>query len=378
MRIHAAASIGDYRELARRRLPRILFDYIDGGSYDEVTLARNVEDFAALKLRQRVLRDMSQVETGVELFGQHLSMPVMLGPVGFAGMYARRGEVQAARAAKEAGLPFTLSTLGICAAEEVAKGAGVPPWYQLYMIRDRGYVRELIGRVRALGCPVLVLTVDLPVPGARYRDVRATARGRLGEAIAGLSRPGWLRDVHFGGRPHLFGNIAAACPDARTFGEAWEWIRANFDPSVTWADLDFVRAHWGGPILVKGILDAADARAAADAGVEGIVVSNHGGRQLDGVRSTISALPAIADAVGDRLAVLLDGGVRSGLDVLKALSLGARACLLGRAWAYALAAGGQAGVARMLGTMRDELRAAMVLTGCNSAGSAGRELLDLD
>jgi L-lactate dehydrogenase (cytochrome) len=379
MNLDRAASVDDFRVLARRRLPRILFDYIDGGSYAEVTLARNTADMMALSLRQRVMRDMSALDLSVELFGRTLAMPVILGPVGFAGMYARRGEVQAARAAQAAGVPFTLSTVGICSVEEVADGAGTPPWFQLYMTRDRGHMRDLLARVAAAGSPILVLTVDLPTPGARYRDLRSGMgrkldwRGQLAQAADGMAHPHWLRDVYLMGRPHSFGNLAGALPEASSFADAWGWIRDNFDPSVTWADLDFVRAHWRGPIIVKGVLDGDDARAAADAGADGLVVSNHGGRQLDGVRSSISALPRIADAVGDRLTVMVDGGVRSGLDVLKALGLGARAVLLGRSWAFALAAGGEAGVARMLATLREELRAAMVLTGCASVDDAAAE-----
>jgi len=375
-----AASVDDYRALARRRLPRVLFDYIDGGSYAEATLRRNVDDLAALALRQRVMRDMSAIDPAVELFGERLSMPLALGPVGFAGMYARRGEAQAARAARAAGVPFCLSTVGICGIEEAAAAAPAP-WFQLYMIKDRGYVRELLRRAGAAGSRVLLFTVDLPTPGARYRDLRSGMMsqkgpaGRLRQAIDGLAHPGWLVDVYLRGRPHSFGNLAAALPRTQSFADAWDWIRANFDRSVTWADLDFVRANWAGPIVVKGILDPADARAAVAAGVDGLVVSNHGGRQLDGAPSSIRALPAVAEAVDGRCAVLMDGGVRSGLDVLKALGAGARAVMLGRAWAYAVAAGGETGVAKLLATFRAELETAMVLTGCARAADAGPHLL---
>lgn len=375
MSLARAACVEDLRVIARQRLPRLLFDYIDGGSYAEVTLARNVADLAAVTLRQRVLRDMSKVQAGVSLFGEDLSMPVILGPVGFAGMFARRGEVQAARAARSAGVPFTLSTVGICDVEEVTAGAGASPWFQLYVTKDRDHVRSLLARAAAAGCRVLVLTVDLPTPGARYHDVRSGMRSSgLGVTIArvvdGLRHPAWLRDVYLAGRPHRFGSLVGALPADAGYPEAWRWIGANFDAAVTWADLDFIRTHWCGTIVVKGILDIEDARIAADMAVDGIVVSNHGGRQLDGARSSIAALPEIAEAVGDRVTILFDGGIRSGLDVLKALSHGARAVMLGRAWAYALAAGGQAGVTRMLGMMREELRAAMVLTGCDRIDTA--------
>lgn len=375
------ASIADYRELARRRLPSLLFDYIDGGSYAEVTLGRNVADMEAIALRQRVMKDMTRVEMATQVLGQNWSMPVGLAPVGLSGMYARRGEVQAAKAAAAAGVPFCLSTVGICSVEEVA-GQGTAPWFQLYMLKDRGYMRELIGRAKAAGCPVLVFTVDLAVPGSRYRDVRSGLSSKVDFANSlnrlwqGATHPAWLWDVWVRGRPHVFGNVSGAVPEAKGGDDFWGWIGRNFDRSVTWADLDFVRQTWDGPIVVKGVLDPEDAREAVRAGAQGIVVSNHGGRQLDGAVSSIAALPRIVDAVGGDLEVLLDGGVRSGLDVLKALALGAKAVLVGRAWAYALGAGGEAMVARMLASLRAELAVAMVLTGCNSVQDAGETLLD--
>jgi L-lactate dehydrogenase (cytochrome) len=376
------ACVSDYRELARRRLPRLLFDYIDGGSYAETTLRRNVEDFEAIALRQRVLRDVSKISLATELFGQPMSMPVGLGPIGMAGMYARRGEVQAAKAAKAAGVPFTLSTVGVCDLAEVVGGAGVAPWFQLYMIRDRGYMRTLLETARDLGCPVLVFTVDLPVPGARYRDMRTGLFGgkpplsaSIRRVFDGLSHPAWLWDVQVNGKPHTFGNIAPAIPEAKGTADFWPWVSRNFDPSLTWKDLDWIRQHWSGPIVIKGVLDADDAREAVKAGVDGIVVSNHGGRQLDGVLSGVRALPAIADAAGDDLTVLMDGGVRSGLDVVKALALGAKGVLLGRAWAWALAGRGQDGVAHVLEIIRQEMHMAMALTGCTDVRQAGRELL---
>ncbi|WP_312163115.1 L-lactate dehydrogenase [Phenylobacterium sp.] len=376
------ASVADYRELAKRRLPKMFFEYIDGGSYAEVTLERNVADLEALALRQRVMRDMTQLDMSVEVLGQKMTMPLGLSPVGMAGMYARRGEVQAAKAAAVAGVPFCLSTVGVCSVEEVAE-AGKAPWFQLYMLKDRGYMRELLGRAKAAGCPVLVFTVDLPLPGARYRDVRsgftgATAlSGAMNTAWQGVTHPEWLWDVWLNGRPHSLGSVAGAIPQGRSVTDFLSWIAKNFDRSVTWADLDFVREIWDGPIVVKGVLDPEDARDAVRAGAQGLVVSNHGGRQLDGVRSSVSALPAVVDAVGGDLEVFMDGGVRSGLDVLKALSLGAKACFIGRAWAYALGAGGRPMVAKMLGTLRAELATAMVLTGCNAARDADKLLLDV-
>lgn len=376
-----AASVDDYRELARRRLPRILFDYIDGGAYAEDTLRRNVDDLRHVRLRQRVLRDVSRVSTEVELFGRRYAMPIALAPVGMAGMYARRGEVQAARAAVAAGAPFTLSTVSICGVEEVAEAAGGPFWFQLYMIRDRGYMAEVLARAKAAGCSALLFTVDLPVPGARYREARngghgaASLANRLKTAADGLAHPAWFGDVFLGGRPHTLGNVAAAIPNNRGMADFWTWVVKNFDPSVTWADLDWVRERWDGPLVLKGILDAEDAEAAVRAGADGIVVSNHGGRQLDGVPSAIAALPAIVEAVGDRTTVLMDGGVRSGLDALKALALGAKAVLVGRAWAYALGARGGQGVSEVLEILRGELATALALTGCPDVRDAGRELL---
>ncbi|HQT54640.1 MAG: L-lactate dehydrogenase [Phenylobacterium sp.] len=376
------ASVSDYRDLARRRLPPMFFEYIDGGSYAEVTLKRNVADLEAIALRQRVMRDMSQLDLSIETLGQKLAFPVGLAPVGMAGMYGRRGEVQAARAAASLGVPFCLSTVGVCSVEEVA-ASGTAPWFQLYMLKDRGYMAELLARAKAAGCPVLVFTVDLPLPGSRYRDVRSGFTGATGlsgalnTAWQGVTHPGWLWDVWLHGRPHTLGSVANAVPKAGGVTDFLAWIASNFDRSVTWADLDWVRKTWDGPIVIKGVLDPQDARDAVKAGAQGLIVSNHGGRQLDGVRSSISALPAVADAVGEDLEVYLDGGVRSGLDVLKALSLGAKACFVGRAWAYALGAGGEKMVARMLGTLRSELATAMVLTGCRNARDADRTLLDL-
>jgi L-lactate dehydrogenase (cytochrome) len=377
-----AASVSDYRELARRKLPRIFFEYIDGGSYAQTTLARNIHDMEALSLRQRVMRDMTELDMSVETLGQKLSMPVGLAPVGMGGMFGRRGEVAASRAASAAGVPFCLSTVGVCSIEEVA-AAGAPPWFQLYMLKDRGYMRELIGRAKAGDCPVLVFTVDLPIPGSRYRDVRSGFTGTKGLEKAltfawdGITHPAWMWEVWMRGRPHTLGNVAGALKGEKV-NDYLGWLASNFDRSVTWKELDFVREIWDGPIVIKGVLDPEDAGDAVKAGAQGLVVSNHGGRQLDSVRSSISALPRIADAVGDDLEIYMDGGVRSGLDVLKALALGAKACLLGRPWAYALAAGGEPAIARMLQTLKSEMAVAMVLTGCSSLKAAGRELLDLE
>lgn len=371
------ANFDDHRRAARARLPRLLFDYVDGGSYAERTLAANVADFAAIELRQRVMRDVSSLEIGVELFGQKLAMPVALAPVGMGGLLRRRGEAQAARAARAAGVPFCLSTLSICGLDEVAKVA--PPWFQLYVLKDRGFMRDLLARARELGSPVLMFTVDLPVPGARYRDVRSGmfggGAGALKRLMDGAIHPAWVWDVWLRGQPHTFANAAPSVGARASFADFWVWVRENFDPTLTWKDLEWIREAWGGPIVLKGVLDKDDAKQAAALGVDGLVVSNHGGRQLDDAPSSIRALPAIAEAVGDRCSVLMDGGVRSGLDVLKATSLGAKACLIGRAWAFALAAGGEAAVAAMLATMRAELQTAMALTGCTRITEAAVDLL---
>ncbi len=375
------ASIPDFREASRRRTPHFLFEYIDGGSYAEVTLRRNIADLEAIALRQRVLRDISRIDMTTELFGVKQALPVVLAPVGLAGMNARRGEVQAVRAANAAGVPFTLSTVSVCPIAEVAAASDRPFWFQLYMIRDRAFMKDLLVQARAARCSALVFTVDLPVPGSRYRDVRsglAGAPGLMGQMrrmAQGAARPGWAWDVGLFGRPHHLGNVAPVLKGKSGLNDYMAWMGRNFDPSITWADLDFIRAEWDGPLIIKGILDPDDARQAADPGVDGIVVSNHGGRQLDGVLSSARALPPIADAVGHRLTVLADGGVRSGLDVARMLALGAHGVMLGRAWVWALGAGGEAGVTKMLKLLAAELRVAMALGGFTSIDQIDRSAL---
>lgn len=377
----APATPQDYRERARRRLPRQLFDYVDGGAYDENTLRRNVADLGGLLLRQRVMRDVSVRERSVTVLGQRMSMPVVLAPVGLAGMIAPRAEVQAARAAHAHGVPFTESTVSICSVEEVAAATPAPPWFQLYVMRDRGYAEELMGRARAVGTPVLVLTVDLAVVGARHRDTRNAITGdptRLARALRGLdlvAHPRWLREVGIGGRPLTFGNLEKAVPGARTPDAFRAWVDGQFDPSVTWDDIAWVREHWDGRLVVKGVLDGEDARQAVAAGVDGIIVSNHGGRQLDSVPSTVQALPAVIDAVGDQTEVLVDGGIRTGLDVVKMVALGARAVLIGRAWAWAVAARGRAGVGHVLDVIAADIDTAMGLTGVRSLAELDRSCL---
>jgi L-lactate dehydrogenase (cytochrome) len=377
-----AAAPSDYRELARKRVPHFLFEYVDGGSYAETTLRRNTADLQQIVLRQRVLRDMSQLDLSMTLFGRTYRMPVVLGPIGLAGLYARRGEVQAARAAERAGIAFTLSTVSACPLEEVTSAVRDPIWFQLYMIRDRGFMADLLARAQAAGCAALVFTVDMPVPGSRYRDYRsglagaAGSIGRMRRALQAIRCPRWAWDVGLRGRPHHLGNVAPVLGDKTGLEDFFAWMRTNFDPSVSWRDLEFIRERWKGPLILKGILDPEDARLAATLGADGIVVSNHGGRQLDGVTSVCRALPGIADAVGEKLAVLADGGVRSGLDVIRMLALGARGVLLGRAWAYALAASGEAGVGHVLELIAAEMRVCMTLTGVTQVSAIGRSILD--
>jgi L-lactate dehydrogenase (cytochrome) len=375
------ATVSDYRELARRRLPRQLFDYIDGGAYEESTLRANVGDLERVLLRQVVMRDVSTRDPAVEVLGKRIALPVILGPVGLGGMFAPRAEVQAARAAERAGVPFVESTVSVCGIEEVAAATSAAPWFQLYVMRDRGYARELMGRAHAVGAPVLVLTVDLAVVGARHRDTRNAIVGHpstWARAVRGLdlaAHPRWIRDVAFGGKPLTFGNLERAVPGARNPAAFRQWVDSQFDPGVTWDDIAWVRENWTGKLIVKGILDPDDARRAVDAGVDGIVVSNHGGRQLDSVPSSARVLPDVVEAVADRAQVLADGGVRTGLDVVKMVALGARAVLVGRAWAWAMAARGEAGVRHVLAILRADIDVALGLTGHRSIADVDRSTL---
>ena len=377
----AAASITDLREAARRRLPHFLFEYIDGGSYAEQTLHRNEADLREIALRQRVLRDVSDIDLSARLFGTDYAMPVGLAPVGLAGLNARRGECQAVRAAQTAGVPFTLSTVGACDIEEVAEAAEKPFWFQLYVIRDRGFMRDLMARAKAAGCSALIFTVDMPMPGSRYRDYRSGLAGapglggKLRRAVQAAARPRWAWDVGLWGRPHSLGNVAPVLGNDSGIEDFFAWMRDNFDPSIDWDDLEFIRKEWNGPLIIKGILDPGDALRAAELGADGIVVSNHGGRQLDGVLSSARTLPAIAEAVDGRMTVLADGGVRSGLDVVRMLALGADGVLLGRAWAYALGAGGQRSIEEMLAIIAAEMKIAMALTGVTRIADIDGEIL---
>lgn len=358
-----------FRDAAQKRLPSFIFEYIDGGSYDEHTLRRNVDDFKAITLRQRVLRDVSNINTATRLFGRDMALPVALAPIGIAGFYRRRGETQAVRAAEAAGIPIVLSTMSCCPLEEVRAASKQPFWMQLYIIRDRGFMKDFLVRMEKAGIDTLFLTVDLAINGIRYRDRIGGLAGsqsllqRPDRLLDILSHPAWAWDVGLRGRPLTIGNVAPAMPNGAGLKQFQAWVARNFDPSVTYKDIAWLRQHWKGKLVLKGITDPGDAAHAAEEGMDGIVVSNHGGRQLDGSLSSIAALPAVRDAVAGRMTVMLDGGVRSGLDVLRALALGADSVLLGRAWAYALAARGEAGVSQMLAIIKEELEVAMALTG---------------
>nr|WP_047168050.1 L-lactate dehydrogenase [Sphingomonas sp. Y57] len=359
----------DFRLLAKNRLPPFLFEYLDGGANGEVTLARNRDDLAQVVLDQRVLRTVKGPDPSVRVASMRLPLPVILGPIGLAGMNARRGECQAARAAAQHGVPFCLSTVSACSLGEVASSTPHPIWFQLYMMRDRGLMAALLEEAQTRGCAALIFTVDMPVPGIRYRDYRSGLAGlsplagairRIGQAV---KHPRWAWDVGVRGRPHVLGNVAPLLARRSGLEDFMAWMRSNFDPDVSWSDLEFVRRHWRGPLIIKGILNPHDAREAAALGADAIVVSNHGGRQLDGAMSTARALPEIAQSVGDRIDVLVDGGVRSGVDVVRMLALGAKAVLLGRAWACALAAQGERGVIRLIDLIDAEIRTAMALNG---------------
>jgi L-lactate dehydrogenase (cytochrome) len=369
-------SIEDLRGIARRRIPRALFDYIDRGSYDELTWRRNRDDLRRLQLRQRVMVDVSRISVGATVLGEHWNLPVGLAPTGLTGFFHRDGEIAAARAAQRAGVPFCLSTMSICSLEDVRAAVAGAFWFQLYLMRDRGFNESLIARAREARCSALMVTLDLPLQALRRQDPRngLSVPMKLTAANAWeiLSRPRWLSGVLMGKRRTL-GNLETFFPKSG-IGQLSEWVGGQFDPSITWRDVAWVRERWPGRLIVKGILDAGDARQAAAHGVDAIVVSNHGGRQLDGATSTIAALPRVVEAAG-RCEVLMDGGVTSGQDVLKALASGARACLIGKAFLYGLAADGERGVSLALDIIRRELEVSMALTACRETGTVNRQCL---
>ncbi|ELB2037123.1 FMN-dependent L-lactate dehydrogenase LldD [Vibrio parahaemolyticus] len=368
----------DYRAAAKAKLPPFLFHYIDGGSYDERTLKRNTDDLGDVALRQRVLRDMTDLSLETEIFGEKLAMPIVLAPVGLTGMYARRGEVQAAKAAEKKGIPFTMSTVSVCPIEEVAPAIERPMWFQLYVLKDRGFMKNVLERAKAAGVTTLVFTVDMPVPGARYRDMHSGMSGpnaAMRRVFQAMRHPSWALDVGLLGKPHDLGNISTYRGEPTKLEDYIGWLGANFDPSISWKDLEWIRDFWDGPMVIKGILDEEDAKDAVRFGADGIVVSNHGGRQLDGVLSTAKALPSIADAVKGDLKIFVDSGIRTGLDVVRMLALGADCTLLGRSFVYALAAQGGAGVENLLDLYDKEMRVAMTLTGAKTIADLSRDSL---
>lgn len=368
----------DYREAARRRLPPFLFHYIDGGAYAEHTLRRNVSDLSDVELRQRVLKNMSDLSINTQLWDDKLSMPVVLAPVGLSGMYARRGEVQAARAAAKKGISYTMSTVSVCPIEEVTPEIDRPMWFQLYVLKDRGFMKNVLERAVAAGVKTLVFTVDMPVPGARYRDAHSGMSGpnaELRRYWQSVTHPRWAFDVGLNGKPHDLGNVSKYLGKPTGLADYIGWLGANFDQSISWKDLEWIREFWKGPMIIKGILDPDDAKDAVTFGADGIVVSNHGGRQLDGVLSSARALPAIADAVKGDIKILADSGIRSGLDVVRMLALGADAVMIGRAFVYALATAGEEGVLNLLNLFEKEMRVAMTLTGAKSVSDISSDLL---
>ncbi len=373
-----AINIDDLRSLARRRLPRLVFEFIDGGAQDEITLRANRDDFSALRLIPRVLTNIEQRDQSLVMFGRRYSAPLILAPTGLAGLVARRGELQAVRAAHRANVPYCLSAMATCSIEEIGHEAEAPNWFQLYVLRDRGLTKAFIERARAANCSALVLTVDTKLQGPRERDIRNgfTVPPRFGlSTLADFALHWrWLLDVGFG--PKIkFRNFEGTNVNSDDAVTITQFIAGQYDLSLSWRDVEWFKSEWGGPVLLKGVLSPEDAAKAVEAGLDGIIVSNHGGRQLDGAISAIAALPAVIEAVAGRVPVILDGGIRRGADVIKARALGATACMIGRPWLYGLAAGGEAGVARALSILRDEIDLALGLLGCTSLAEVDRGVL---
>ena len=370
--------IDDLRQAARRRVPRQFFEYADGGSYAEQTLRANRADLESIRFRQRILVDVSHRTTSTTILGEPVSLPLALAPIGLCGMQHGDGEILACRAAQAAGIPFTLSTMSICSIEDVAAAVGQPFWFQLYVMKDRGFVKALIERAAATKCSALVLTVDLQILGQRHRDIKngmtVPPEWTIGKIIDMASKPAWLRSVALAKR-RTFGNLVGHIHGMDDVTSLSKWIAGQFDETLNWKDVEWIAGQWGGKLILKGILDVEDAREAVKTGAAALVVSNHGGRQLDGAPSSIAALPPIAEAVGSSIEVLFDGGIRSGQDVLRAIALGARACLSGRAYVYGLGAGGQQGVARAIEIIRNELDVSMALTGVNSIKDIDRRVI---
>jgi L-lactate dehydrogenase (cytochrome) len=376
--VRAITCIEDLRERARRKVPRAFFDYAQAGSYSQQTLRANRDDLERITLRQRVLVDVSQRDLTTSIIGEPARLPLALAPVGLCGMQHGDGEILACRAAQAAGIPFTLSTMSICSIEDVAAAVGKPFWFQLYVMRDRGFIKALIERAAAARCSALVLTVDLPVLGQRHCDIRngmtVPPKVSLANLIDMATKPGWVLSI-LQGKRKTFGNLAGHVRGMENVISLAQWTNSQFDPTLNWRDVEWVRALWPGKLILKGILDVEDARIAAKTGASALVVSNHGGRQLDGAPSSISALPKIADAVGSEIEIMFDGGIRSGQDVLRALALGARSCMIGRAYVYGLGAGGEEGVAKAIEILGKELDVSMALTGSKSVRGVGRSII---
>ncbi|MGZ3298008.1 MAG: FMN-dependent L-lactate dehydrogenase LldD [Asticcacaulis sp.] len=372
------SSATDYREAARRKLPPFLFHYLDGGSGAETTLRANTDDLQRVALRQRVLKGSETLDLSAQWFGKSYALPLALAPIGLCGMYARRGEVQAAKAAAGRDIPFIQSTVSVCSLKEVASQSERPIWFQLYVLRDRGFMRDVLVRAREAGAEALVFTVDMPVPGARYRDAHSGMSGpnaALRRMIQAVLHPQWAWDVGVNGTPHDLGNISAYRGRTTGLADYIGWLGANFDPGISWSDLQWIRDEWQGPMIIKGILEPDDARDAKTFGANGIVVSNHGGRQLDGALSSAAALRGIAEAVKGDMTIFADSGVRTGLDVIRLLAMGADGVLLGRAFVYALAVAGEKGVRNLLALIEKDMRTTMVLTGVKSIGEIGPHIL---
>lgn len=372
-------NIQDLRAIAERKVPRAIFHYADRGSYDETTIKANRTDLAAIPLRQRVMIDVSERTTATTMIGEQVALPLAIAPTGLTGLFHGDGEILGCKAAHAAGIPFTLSTMSICSIEDVAGAVDKPFWFQLYVMRDRAFSASLIERAKAAKCSALVLTLDLQIQGQRHNDIKnglaVPPKLTLANAIDIATKPIWAAKVLMGKR-HSFGNLADRVPGADSLTTLSHWIAGQFDPSLSWKDVEWVRSLWPGKLILKGILDVEDAKIAAETGADAIVVSNHGGRQLDGARSSISALPKIVDAIGGgKSEIWFDGGVQSGQDILKAVALGAKGCMMGKAFLYALAAGGQAGVAQAIEIMRKELDVSMALTGTKDINKVDKSVL---
>ena len=370
--------IEDLRQLHKRRVPKAFFDYCDRGSYTEDTLRANSEDLAQIKFRQRILVDVSKRDLSTTILGEPAAMPLILAPIGLLGMQHGDGEIHACRAAQAAGIPFTQSTMSICSIEDIAAAVDKPFWFQLYVMKDRGFIKALIERAIAAKCSALVLTVDLQVIGQRHQDIKngmsVPPEWSLSKLLDFASKPSWVAGV-LRGKRRSFGNIVGHVKGTEDLTKLAEWTASQFDTSLNWKDIDWIRSIWPGKLILKGILDVEDAELAAKTGAQAIVVSNHGGRQLDGAPSSIEVLPEIVDSVGSQIEIMFDGGIRTGMDVVRALALGAKSCMIGRAYAYGLGAGGEAGVAKALDILAKEMLTTMGLCGVNTIAEIDDNLL---